>query len=294
MRHDSNMPFFAGLGAALTLILVVVLFAVCERVTVPPAAKGKILSTAGYSADVKETGRYWLFFSEEMVVLDTSTHSLKQPVSVKMADDLDLSFEVRFRTRVGGSDRVINAMFNDIAHNNYQITLPMIYQVYGSDVVQTAARSVLSKYRTKDVSANYDKINQDLQKMLSEQLANSPLEMSNVVIGNITWPAVITAAIEKQQERELAITTEANEQAVRMVQKENELEMAKADYEIRMTRARAIRDENKLTAEGLNPILLQYRQMEVMEKMAENKNAVFMPFEAMQTPGAQSRIYNHQ
>lgn len=32
----------------------------CGYVTVPPAAKGKILSGSGYSADVKETGKYIL------------------------------------------------------------------------------------------------------------------------------------------------------------------------------------------------------------------------------------------
>ena len=64
----------------------------------------------------------------------------------------------------------------------------------------------------------------------------------------------------------MAIQTEVNDQAVKMVQKENELKLALADYEIRMTKARAIRDENKTTAEGLNPILLQYRQIEMMEK----------------------------
>lgn len=263
----------------------------CSRVTVPPAAKGKILSGAGYSVDVKETGKYWLSWWENMVILDTSTQAMQERVTVKMADDLDLTFDVRFRTRISGNDKVINAMFNDIKHENYQVTLPMVYRVYGRDVVQNAARSAMSKYKTKEVSANYDKINADLHKLLVEKMANSPLDVSNVTIGNITWPKVITDAIEAQQERELAIETEANQQAVRIVEKTNQLEMAEADYNIRIKKAEAIRDENRITAEGMNPMLLEYRRLEVLEKMADNKNAIFVPYEGMSSPGVQNRMF---
>jgi hypothetical protein len=263
----------------------------CGRVTVPPAAKGKILSSAGYSVDVKETGKYWLTWWESMVILDTSTQVMSENISVKMADDLELGFNVRFRTRINGSERVINAMFNDITHDNYTVSLNKVYGVYGRDVVQSTARSVVGKYKVAEVSKNFDRITKELQAELVKQMANSPLEVSNVTLGGMQYPKVIVEAIEKQQERELAIQTEANDQAVKLVQKENELALAQADYEIRMTRAKAIRDENKMTAEGLNPVLIQYRQLEVLEKMAENKNAVFVPYESLSNVGVQNRMF---
>lgn len=275
------------LVALATLVL-----AGCGRETVPPAALGKILSSSGYSTDVKQTGKHWLTWWEQMVLLDTSTQTISEQVTVKLQDDLDLTFQVNFRTRIGGSESTINAMFNDIKHENYNVTLPMVYKVYGRDVVHKTAREVVSAYYTKEISKNFTKINDELHKALLVAMKSSPLEVSNITIGHVKWPALITEAIEKQQSRELAIQTEVNDQAVKMVQKENELKLALADYEIRMTKARAIRDENKTTAEGLNPILLQYRQIEMMEKMSENKNAVFMPFEAMNTTGAQTRMYS--
>jgi len=270
----------------------------CDRVTVPPATKGKIMSTDGYSADVKETGRYWLFFSEKMVLLDTSTQTYSEKMNVKMADDLTLIFDVRFRTRIAGNDKVISAMFNDIRPQQsddssvLEVSLPMVYKVYGSAVVQNAARSIVSKYRTEEVAANFDKITQDMQKLLVERMANSPLEVSNITLGNLDYPDVITKAIEAQSERELAIKTEANNQAVEMVKKTNELKLAQADYEIRMTRANALRDENKTTAEGLNPMLLEYRKLEVMEQMTKNNNAVFVPYDALGNPGLSNKMFN--
>lgn len=263
----------------------------CGFYTVPPASKGKILSTSGYSADVKETGKYLLWGRDEMVILDTSTQTMAENVSVKMQDNMTLNFQVRFRTRIAGNDKVINAMFNDITHENYQVSLPRVYAVYGKDVVQSVARSVVGKYKTEDVGVNFDKITNDLHQELVKRMVNSPLEVSNITLANIVYPEVITKAIEAQQERKLAIETEANNQAVEMVKKENELKLAQADYEIRMTRAKALRDENKTTAEGLNPMLLEYRRLEVLESMTKNNNAVFVPYEGLGSSGVSNRMF---
>lgn len=262
----------------------------CGREVVPPAAKGKILSGDGYSADVKETGKYWLYWWEDMVLLDTSTKTLGEPVTVKMADDLDLSFEVRFRTRIHGDAKIINAMFNDITHENYWVTLPTVYGVYGRDVVSNVARTVMGKYATKDVSANYANINEELQKSLRKAMEGSPLEVSNVTVANIQWPKVIVDAIEARSERELAIETEANSQAVKMVEKSNELELVKADYEIRIKRAEAIREENRITAEGMNPMLLEYKRLETLETLGKAGNSVMIPVEGLVNPAMQLKL----
>tara|TARA_R100000656_G_scaffold90789_2_gene66026 strand:- start:1099 stop:1950 length:852 start_codon:yes stop_codon:yes gene_type:complete len=262
----------------------------CGREVVPPAAKGKILSGDGYSVDVKETGKYWLYWWEDMVLLDTSTKTVGETVTVKMADDLDLTFQVRFRTRIHGDAKVINAMFNDITHEDYWVTLPTVYSVYGRDVVTNVARTVVGKYETKDVSKNYGNINIELQAALRKAMEGSPLEVSNVTVANISWPKVITDAIEARSERELAIETEANSQAVKMVEKKNELELAQADYEIRMTKARAIRDENKVTAEGMNPMLLEYKRLETLETLGKAGNSVMIPVEGLVNPAMQLKL----
>ncbi|MFK4132405.1 SPFH domain-containing protein [Pseudomonas luteola] len=270
----------------------------CSRATVPPAAKGKIVSTEGYSKDIKGTGRYWLFWNEKLVILDTSTQTYTERMSVKMADEQTLTFDVRFRTRIAGDDKTINTMFNDIRpvatsdSNVQEVSLVNVYNVYGSATVQNAARSVISKYRTEEVAANFDKITNDMQAELTKRMINTPLEVSNITLGNLDYPKVISEAIEKQAERELAIKTEQNNQAVEMVKKTNALKLAQADYDIRMTRAKALRDENAMTAAGLSPMLLEYRKLEVMEKMTENKNSVFVPYDALGQSGLSNRVFS--
>lgn len=275
----------------LLMVIVTLLATACSRVTVPPAAKGKVLSASGYSVDVKESGKYWMAWWNSMVILDTSTSVVTEKVKVKMKDKLDMTVDVRFRTRIAGGEKTINAMFNDIKHDNYNVTLPMVYNVYGRDVVRSVGRSVLSKYTSEEVPENFDRITEELRTAIVTALKNSPIEMSNVTLGSILYPLTITEAIEAQAQRRLAIETEENQQAIEMVKKTNELSLAQADYEIRMTRAKAVRDENKMTSQGLNPILLQYRALEVQELMAKNANAVFVPYEALTSSGLQNRIY---
>lgn len=264
----------------------------CSREVVGPGELGKVLSTSGYSADLKQTGKYWLWITENMVVLDMTTQTLSEKISIKMADDLQLDLQIRARVRIRNDERIINAMFNDIRHQQYRVNLPMVYHVYGRDEVTNAARSIISKYKIAEISNNFDRINQELQVELSKRMRNSPIELSNVTIGELVYPAIITKAIEDQMERELAIQTEKNNQAILMEKKANMVELEQKNYEIEMIKARAIRDYNKITADGLNPLLIQYRQLEVMEKMAENQNAVFVPYESLNNTGLQNRMYN--
>ena len=279
-----------------TILSVVFFLSGCGQV-VTPGYKAKFLSRDGYSTEIKEPGRYTVLPWEELVYLETSTQTVSVPLTVKMADDLDLTFKVNFRTRVGGNDKILNGMFNDIKPTEDEnlggkvITLNKVFSVYGNDVVANVARSVVGKYKVADVSKNYDLINQQLQVKLVEAMKNNPLEVSNVTVAEIGWPKVITDAIERQSERELAIKTEQNQQEIEMVKRNNQLALAKADREIELTKARTLRDQNAITNEGLSDKLLAYRALDVQEKMADNKAAVFVPYEALNLPGMSNRIY---
>lgn len=277
------------------LVMIAALLSGCGQI-VEPGFKAKFLSSSGYSNEIKEPGKYQVWLGEKLIKLDTSTKAISIPLTVKMADEMDLSFSVNFRTRVGGNDKVLNAMFNDIRPQDTDkgliISLDQVFSVYGNDVVSNVARSVVGKYKVSEVSKNYDTINEQLQAKLIEAMKNNPLEVSNVTVANITWPKVITDAIEKQQERELAIKTEENQQAIEMVKRTNQLKLAEADREIELTRARTLRDQNAITADGLSDKLIAYKALEVQQSMADNKSAVFVPYEAFNTPGLSNRIFS--
>jgi regulator of protease activity HflC (stomatin/prohibitin superfamily) len=264
---------------------------------VSPGYKAKMLSSDGFSGDILEPGRHSVWWREELVVLETSTQTMSIPLTVKMADELELKFNINFRTRVNGKDTVLNTVFNDIKPiqeegRHKTISLNQVFAVYGRDVVSNVSRSVVSKYKVSDVSKNYDQINKQLQSQLLEAMKNNPLEVSNVTLADVSWPEIITKAIESQQERELAIKTEQNQQDIEMVKRTNALRLAQADREIELTKARTLRDQNAITNEGLSDKLIAYKALEVQAMMAENKAAVFVPYEAFGSSGLSNRIMN--
>jgi len=286
------MKFITALKTAALAMLATVMLTGCSFETIPPAYKGKILTTTGYNPEILEPGKLTTWGRDKLILLETGTRTVTETITVKMEDKLDLTFDVRMRTRIGGSDKALNGMFNDIQVKDSTVSLPQIYAVYGLDVVQSTARSIVGKYKTEDVGANFDKITSELQERLVKNMANSPLEVSNVTLGNLQYPKVITDAIEKQSERKLAIETETNQQAIETVKRENQLKLAQLDQDVELTKARTLRDANQITANGLSPLLLQYRALDVQSEMAKNNSAVFVPYEALGTTGFSNRVFN--
>lgn len=277
----------------ITSIIILTLFlSGCEFAMVPPTAKGKILTTQGYSPDVLEPGKYTLWGRDELVTLQTNTDTYKESVKVVLADKLTLDADIRFRGRIAGTNAIINSMFNDIVPGqDKMVSFNEVYRVYGQMAVRNKTREIISKYSVEDVHKNYARLSGEIGKVLAEALQNTPLEISDVALGSIKYPDVVTAAIDAAKERELAIKKEQAQAEVNLVKKKNERLLAEANYQIEITRAKAIRDKNKIIGEGVTDQLLKLRALEVQEKMAENDAAVFMPYEAMQTTAAQMRIY---
>ncbi|QBX32474.1 SPFH domain/band 7 family protein [Pseudomonas phage PA1C] len=277
-------------------ILIALVVTGCSFEVIPPAHKGKLLTVNGYSPEVLEPGKLTVYGRDQLILLDGSVQTKNEQLTVKMADKLDLTFTVSFRTRVAGNEQVINAMFNSITVVDNIVTLDQVYSIYGRDVVSSVSRSVLGKYKVEEVPANFDKITADLLAKLQEAMKNSPLEVSNVTLGSLKYPSVITEAIEKQAERELAIQTENNQQAIEMTKRTNALKLAEADREVELTKARTLRDQNQIVAAGISEKLLQYRALEVQEKMANSLgnsgSSIFVPYEALNSTGMSNRVFS--
>lgn len=272
---------------ALTVLLTL---AGCTQ-QIPPAHLGKILSTSGYSPDVHPPGRVTVTGRDRLILLETGTQTAKEMLTIIMKDKLTLTADVRFRTRIKGTDAVINSMFNDITPKDSRVTLNQVYQTYGKMLVRNKSREILSKYTVEDVHQNYARISSEIHKVLTEAFVGVPLEISDVALGNIRYPDVVTAAVEEAAKKKMEIEREKNQAAIDLVKKQNAEKLAQADYRIEMIKAKTLRDSNKTIGDGVTPMLIQYKALEVQSKMAENKNAIFMPYDALGSIGAQTRMF---
>lgn len=281
--------------SALLMVVIAMSFTACGWEVVPPATKGKILTTSGYSPDVLEPGKYTTWGRDTIVLLQTNTSTYREQVNVVLADKLTLTAEVRFRGRIGGTEKVINAMFNDIvAGEDNLIAFDEVYAVYGRMAVRNKVREIISNYNVDDVHKNYARLSKEIAAVLAEALANTPLEISDVALGNIAYPKVVTDAINAAKERELAIKKEEAQALIELTRKKNERLLAEANYQIEITNAKAIRDKNKIIGEGVTPELIELRRLDVLEAMTANKSAVFMPVEAMSSIGAQVKMFSQK
>lgn len=264
----------------------------CGFEVVPPATKGKILTTSGYSPDVLEPGNYTLWGRDKLIILETNTNTYQEAVSVVLADKLTLTAEIRFRGRIAGSEKVMNSMFNDITSGDDNIVqFNEVYAVYGRMAIRNKTREIISQYTVEDVHKNYARLSGEIGSVLEAALKGTPLEISDIALGNIAYPDVVNKAINAAKERELAIKKEEAQALIMLTKKKNDRLLAEADYQIKITRAKSIRDANKIIGEGVTPELIEFRRLEVLEAMAENKSAVFMPVEAMSSTGAQVRMF---
>ncbi len=263
----------------------------CSWETVVPASKGKVLGTSGYQSGIYEPGKYTLWGRDRMVTLHTNTDTYKETVKVLMSDKLTLFVDVRFRGRINADDAIIDAMFNDITAINDAVTFNQVYSIYGRMAVRNITREVISKYNTEDVNKNYSRISVEIGKALIIELANTPVQLSDVALGDIAYPEVITKSVEEAKGRDLAIKKEQANARIALVKKENEMLLAKADYDIEITKANTLTDANKILGKGITPQLLELKRIEALKLMAANERAVFMPVEAMTSAGAQLRMY---
>lgn len=284
MLKTIKMAFIA------TLALVVV---ACDKV--PPAHMGKFLTPSGYQPEVLPAGKYWVGPREELILIETGTNTYVENVTVKLSDRLTLKAEVRFRGRLKGDQTTLNVMFNDIDTKDKKvIKFTDVYSIYGQMVVRNKVREVIGLYNVDEVQENYIRLSPEIGQAISKALANTPIEISEIVLGEIDYPPVVNQSIEAIEERRLAITREQAQSEIEMTKKRNEQRLAEADYEVRMTRARTIRDENKTIGEGVTPQLLELKRLEVAESLAKSANSsskVFLPVEALTTTGANVEMF---
>lgn len=238
---------------------------------VPAGHVGKIMGKNGWQPEVYPPSKVYVdstftFTPEKLFVVETTTKKYQEPITVLLADKLELSAEVVFRGRINDTttDR-INMIFNDMHMNDNVVTTDEVYEVYGKMIILNTAREVISKYNVDEVNTNYARITSELYLALEPKLAGLPIEISDVTIGNIRYPEIVTKAIEQAKERRMAIEKEQAQVQIELEKAKGREEVAKAEYRIKMLEGKRLRDYNQMIAQGITKDLLELRRLELRE-----------------------------
>lgn len=257
-----------------------------ERVM--PGQVAKVLTTSGYQPGIHQPGYVTCWGRDRIVLLDVTTSMVREEMDVKMADDLTLKFDVRARIRIDEAN--IGSLFQDLKPHwqgaRGTIDIAAVYNTYGQMLVRNVCRSVMSDYTVMDVSKDYKNISAKLKTALTESFTGVPLVLEDVSIGKVEYPPQVTQAFEIKAQKEIELGQIEADKQKELAAKDAERAIAQAQREIDLTKAETMRDYNRIIGEGLSENWVIFRHFEVLEKMADNGSAVFMPYEAYRPDNA--------
>lgn len=282
----------------LVALAVVGLSACGEKVEVPPAHVGKILTKSGFQPEVIPPSKFRLekcwAYCDRLVLVEVSDQSFKQTMQLFMPkDELNISFDIRGQASISDNPDNIHRIFDKVVPpDGGVVRFDQVFSTYAENRIRTVARSHMSRYTIAEIVSNRETIGAELSEALKTALVGTPINIGFVDLADVQYPSIITDAKIAAKEREVAIGREENERKIALIQAETELQLAEKNQAVRLKQAQTIKLENELVAESVTDRYLAYRALEVQEAMAENNATVFMPFEAMGSIGAQARMFS--
>lgn len=149
--------------------------------------------------------------------------------------------------------------------------IPMELEIgkgYYKNVVEpkffTITRNVFANFTHKEMSLKGPEIEQKILTELRSNLVGKHIELDNVTLEHLMYSPLVTRAVDRKL---------ATQQAIE--QKDYEIEIALKNAEIQRILAKGQKDAQRIISSELNKLYLQYRALEVQEKLSLSPNAKF-------------------
>lgn len=252
----------------ISMLFIAFTFTACSE-QVPQGHVGKILTKNGFNPETFPPSKVWVdngpmtLNPDKLILVETTTRKYNEPITVLLQDKLELNAEIVFRCRINTDEKVLSTVFNDIKLNDDVITTDEVYNIYGKMVVLNTARDIISKYNVDEVNQNYGRITAELYQAIKPKLEKLPIDISDVTVGNIQYPTMVTAAIIKAKERRMLIEQEEANVQIALTKAKGQEEVAKATYNIKILEAKQVKDYNQMISSGLTSELLKLKELEL-------------------------------
>lgn len=256
-----------------------VLIAGCgERVEVPPGFVGKVMTKDGYQEGLIPTSKLRLApcisYCDRMVIMDNTDKSYVEPMTVFIpADKLNITVDLRATLAV--DPKRAEPLFNKLpqAPSTDQLSVisgDSIYNTYGKQVLQAEVRSYLTKYSISEIASNGEKINADIQVLLSKVMGErTPFNVRYAGLTNIKYPDIITQAQENSAKRREMIAQEEAQLEVSKVSLSRELQEAQMQRAIEKEKAETEAQAQQVLANAVDPRSLRIKELEIQKILAE-------------------------
>lgn len=291
---------FKFLGKIALVIGVGLGVAACgQKVEVPAAHVGKIMTKDGYKPEVIPTSKFRLdpciAYCDELIVLNAADQAVTEPMRLLMPKDkLNMDFVVQATLSVKNEniDNLFSSISPSIKENKTQfIPISRVYETYAQQIIRAEAREFLSNYTIEEISSNLEAVNAQLSKKLSESInKRTPFSVRYVGISDLKYPNIITEAQENSAKRTEMIRQENAQLELSKVQLERELQEQKMQRAIDVERAEAEAQVNKIVSSSMTDRYVQYKQLGALELMAKSDNKVFVPMKMLDSVASQVQL----
>ncbi len=190
--------------------------------------------------------------SQDVVKVPVRTTTLTVAFSLPSKEGLNISAQISilYRVKAESAIEVITTIGED--YEDQLIAL----------VFRSAAADVSARFDAKDMySAQRANIEREIKELMSVTLAPRGFIIEGVLMKSIELPPRLAAAIEGK--------LQAEQEAERM---QFVLQRERLEAERKRLEAEGIRDSQKLIADGLTPLVIQWKSLEAFKKVAESPN----------------------
>jgi len=265
----------------------------CTKI-VPPGYKGQIKNVSGWSKELVEPGRHSCWGRDEMWLVETRDLTKQVSLNILLQEEqVNFGVDVNIKFCLKDDAASVLPLFDKVrpsgksiteGDNTYDkiITLDNVFDTYAKLVVESVPRNLIRARTTKQILADTEAMERDVQSGIIEDLIDSPIAVSKITLSNMDFPDFITAAQERAMEAEVKIREEQNRQKMRIVEAENKKKLAEIDYQIAQLEAKKVADQNRLIGESLmgeaGDRYLRYHEIKVYGNAADGpNNTILLP-----------------
>ncbi|MFK7924952.1 MAG: prohibitin family protein [Bacteroidia bacterium] len=192
-------------------------------------------------------------FVTRLVRVPTQTVNLEVKLALPSQDGLNIASEISILYRI--LPEFAPSIISNIGMN-YETTVVL-------SVFRSASADVCSRFLAKDMyTAKRAEIESAIKDRMMELLAKRGFEIEAVLLKSIVLPTGLASAIEEK--------LEAEQSAQRM---EFELQRERMEAQRKIIEAEGVRDAQLIIEQGLSPKVVEWRSIEVFEKLATSPNA---------------------
>lgn len=245
-----SLPFSLALGfLGLSGLLVLT-----RAIAIVPAGQLGIVDQFGtVSNQPLDSGIHLKNPFAKVVLLSTQTQELKETTETPSQDGLIVTADVSVLYRLDPAKAT--QVYKTLGTEYAQVVLVPQFR--------SAIRSATAKYPSQSLyTSKREAVAQELQQELGKSLSDRGIFVETTLLRNVTLPKNLQDSVQEK------LKAEQDSQRMEFV-----LQKEKKEAERKRIEAQGIADSQRIISQGLTDKVLQFRQIEATEKLAQSQNS---------------------